>query len=113
MKTARPKGIWNNKYKAIAPPITSAISVAIIANSVKIHNTIPNVLLVLARIACAKSICETMPNLAAIYWSNIAIKLEIKIIDINKYWKFCPPVIEVDQFPGSIYPTATNAPGPE
>ena len=93
--------------------MTSAISVAIMANSVKIHKMTPNVLLVRARIACAKSIWLTIPNFAAIYCKSIAIRLDIKITDINKYWKFCPPVIEVDQLPGSIYPTATNAPGPE
>ena len=97
----------------MAAPMTSAISVAMMANSVKIQRTIPKDLLVLARIACAKSIRVTIPSFAAIYCKSIATKLEIKMMDINKYWKFCPPVMEVDQFPGSIYPTATNAPGPE
>ncbi len=54
-----------------------------------------------------------MPSLAAMYCNSMAIKLDIKITDISKYEKFCPPVMEVDQLPGSMYPTATKAPGPE
>ena len=85
INTAIINGISNNKYKAIAAPITSAISVAMIANSVKIQSTIPNALLVLARIAWAKSIWLTIPSLAAIYCNNMAIKLDSKITDINRY----------------------------
>lgn len=96
MKIVRFKGIWNNKYKVIVFLIILVIFVVIIVNFVKIYNIIFNVLLVLVWIVCVKFICEIMFNLVVIYWSNIVIKLEIKIIDINKYWKFCFLVIEVD-----------------
>jgi len=56
MKTAIINGIPKSKYNAMAAPITSAMSVAMMANSVKIHKTMPSRLLVRARIAWAKSI---------------------------------------------------------
>ena len=102
IKTAIINGIWKSRFSAIAAPITSAISVAMIAISVSNHKIIPRVRLVRARIACARSIWVTIPNLAAMYCKSIAIKLDSKIIDISKYWKFCPPVIDVAQLPGSM-----------
>jgi len=67
MKTARISGISKSKYSAIAAPITSAMSVAIIASSVSIHRMIPKVLLVRARIAWARSIWLTIPSFADMY----------------------------------------------
>ena len=87
MNTDGINGMWKSRFSAIAAPITSAISVAIMASSVIIHNTIPNALPVRARVAWARSIWLTIPSLAAMYCSNIAIKLEIKIVVIRVYWK--------------------------
>ena len=51
----------------MAAPITSAISVAIIANSVMIHKMKASFLSVRKRMAWAKSSWVTIPSLAAIY----------------------------------------------
>ena len=83
-KTPTTNGRPNNRFKAIAPPITSAISVAMIANSVIIQRKKPSFLLVCLRVACARSIWVTIPSLAAMYWSNIAIRLEIKMTDSRR-----------------------------
>ena len=87
MKTDGTNGIWNNKFKAMAAPITSAISVAMMANSVIIQRIIPKAFPVRARMACARSIWLTIPSLAAMFCSNIAIKLEIRMVVIKVYWK--------------------------
>ena len=84
IKVAITRGILNKRFKAIAAPITSATSVAIIASSIIIQRIKLNLLLVRARMACAKSICITIPSFAAIYCKSIAIKLEIKIVEIKR-----------------------------
>ena len=71
----------NSKCNAIAPPITSAISVAINANSVIIQRTKPPDLLVRARVAWAKSSRLTIPNLPAMYCNIIAINDETNTTD--------------------------------
>ena len=51
MNTAAIKEMWKSKFRAIAAPMTSAISVAMIASSVIIHKIIPNAFPVRARMA--------------------------------------------------------------
>ena len=85
MKTAKTNGMWKSKFRAIAAPITSAMSVAMMANSVINHKITPRAFPVRARMACARSIWLTIPSLAAMYCNNIAIKLEIRMVVIKVY----------------------------
>ena len=81
--TPKVNGMLNSKFKAIALPITSAISVAIIANSAKIQANTPKDLLVICSVTCAKSIPLAIPNLAHMLCNSIADKLDIKITNNN------------------------------
>ena len=79
IKTPHNNGILKINSNAMAEPIISAISVAIMANSVTIHRKIPIFLPVLARVICAKSIPVTIPKRAAIACNSMAIKFDTKI----------------------------------
>ena len=63
--------------------------------------------------ACAKSIRVTIPSFPAICCNCIAINDEIRITKSNVYLYEAPPTTLVIQLPGSMYPTATSAPGPK
>lgn len=76
--------------------------VVIMVNLVKIYKMIFNVLFVCVWIVWVKFIWVMIFNFVVIYCKSIVIRLDIKIIDINKYWKFCLLVIEVDQLFGFI-----------
>ena len=71
-------GIPKIKSNAIALPITSAMSVAMMANSAIIQNMIATGLL---KMTChlRKILPVAIPNLTVILCNNIAAKLEIKI----------------------------------
>lgn len=76
--------------------IIFVIFVVIIVNFVKIYKMIFSFLFVFVWIVWVKFIWLIIFNLVVIYCNSIVIKLDIKMIDINKYWKFCLFVIEVD-----------------
>ena len=59
------KGIPNNKFNAMAEPITSAKSVAIMASSVKIHRKKAVFFPVASLVAWARSLPVTIPSFDA------------------------------------------------
>lgn len=87
IRVAKISGILNNKFKAIAAPITSVTSVTIIASSAIIHRITLKNLSVCSLIAWAKSNYVTIPNLTDKFCRSIAIKLDNKIVEISKNWK--------------------------
>ncbi|MPM20551.1 hypothetical protein SDC9_66982 [bioreactor metagenome] len=70
------KGIRNKRFQANSEPMTSAMSVAMMASSVKIQRKKAIGFETVARVAWARSIFVAIPNLADISWNIIASTLD-------------------------------------
>lgn len=79
MMTPSMSGMPNSRFRATALPMTSAISVAMMASSATIHRAKPPFLPVFRRVAWAKSRPVTIPSLAHMLCRSIAIRLDIRM----------------------------------
>lgn len=79
MITPSINGKPNSRFKATALPITSAMSVAMMASSAIIHSVKPPFLPVFNRVAWARSSPVTMPSLAHMLCRSIAIRLDMRM----------------------------------
>mmetsp|Transcript_2921 Transcript_2921/g.8946 ORF Transcript_2921/g.8946 Transcript_2921/m.8946 type:complete len:265 (-) Transcript_2921:223-1017(-) len=96
-------GTPNRSFSAIAPPMTSARSHAIMATSAKTHMGAHRYgLRSFLRVAVARSISPKTPSRIARCCRSIAMTFARRITNRSSYWYFAPASRPVAQFPGSM-----------
>lgn len=102
MMTPTGRGMPNKRLRAMADPITSARSHAVIITSAMIQSMIFAHFGKVSLQACARSRPDTIPSFAERYCRRIAKRFESKITKSSVYPKLAPPARSVAQFPGSM-----------
>ena len=76
----------NNRFRAIAPPIISARSVLMMANSERTYKGHLNLFGRCSLQFCAKSFPVTLPSLQARDWRKQAKTFDMRMMQSNLYW---------------------------